>query len=225
MILPCLHDLHIFAALRPFSSFSRCLNPPPPYLSLSMTPSPSPQSEFLEPELDCTLIEHAVRPPSLFAIEKAFSPQEGGAIVLSTGRATERTNAESSMSSDGKANASEDANLRRIWDGTMKEFGVRGKLHQDTSVLMISFANEFDDLHTKAEVDELEAVFKDLYHYRVIRRELSESNELPTLQLSRYLFELVEASCRGSTLLIVYYAGHGIPGKPGELHLAGYGMW
>jgi hypothetical protein len=192
-----------------------------------MAPSPSPQSKFSEQKLDSNLIEPVVCPPSLFAIEKRSNPQERGAVVLSTGRATERTNAESSMSSDGEANAaSKDANLRRIWDGTMKEFGVRGKLHQDTSVLMISFANEFDDLHTKAEVDELETVFRDLYHYRVIRRELLESGiEPPTVQLLRYLLELVDASCRGSTLLIVYYAGHGIPGKPGELHLAGYGMF
>jgi hypothetical protein len=190
-----------------------------------MTPSPSPQSEFLEQKLENNLIESTVCLPSPFAIERAFNPQERGSIVLSTGRATEQTNPESSMSSDGKANAaSEGANLKRIWDDTMKEFGVRGKCHQDTSVLMISFANKFDDLDTKAEVDELETVFKDLYHYQVIRRELSESgNQTPTRQLSRYLLELVDTSRRDTTLLIVYYAGHGIPGKPGELHLAGYG--
>jgi hypothetical protein len=225
MSLPCLLDHHISACLQYFSSFSRFGILFPSYLSLNMTPSPSPQSEFLEQKLESNLIESAVCQPSPFAIEKAFNPQERGSIVLSTGRATEKTNSEPSMSSDGKGNAaSEDANLKSIWDDTMKEFGVRGKPHQDTSVLMISFADEFDDLHTKPEVDKLETVFKDLYHYRVIKRELSESgNQPPTQQLSRYLLELVEASYRDSTLLIVYYAGHGIPGKPGELHLAGYG--
>jgi hypothetical protein len=191
-----------------------------------MTPSLWPQSEFLEQKLDSNLVEPILFPPSPFAIERAFNPRERGCIVLSTGRATEKMNPESSMSSDGKVKAAlEDANLKRIWDDTMKEFGVRGKPHQDTSVLMISFSNEFDDLNTKPEVDELETVFKDLYHYQVIRRELSESgNQTPTLQLSGYLLELVGTSCRDSTLLIVYYAGLGIPGKPGELHLAGYGI-
>jgi hypothetical protein len=134
-------------------------------------------------------------------------------------------NAESWMSSDEKANAaSEDANLKTVWDDTMKDFGVTGKPHRDTAVLMISWAEQFDDLQTKAEVNELGSVFTELFHYTVRKQQLSEfGDKPPSLQISKFLLEFVCEFNSASTILIVYYAGHGIPGKPGELHLAGYG--
>jgi hypothetical protein len=191
-----------------------------------MTPSPSTQSEFFEQNLNNNPIKSTPCLPSSFANEKDFNSHERDSIVLSRDRATENKNEESSISSDRKENpASEDASLKSIWDATMKGFGVTGKPHQDTSVLTISWAKEFDDLHTEAEVNELETVFKELYNYRVIKRQLSELGAgPPSQQLSRYLLEFVDACSSNSTLLIIYYAGHGIPGKPGELHLAGYGM-
>ena len=132
-------------------------------------------------------------------------------------------NAESWMSSDEKANAaSEEAKLKTVWDDTVKDFGVTGKPHRDTAVLMVSWAEKCDDLGTKTEVDELESVFTGLFHYTVRKQQLSESGgKRPSLQISKYLLDFVYEFDSDSTMLIVYYAGHGIPGKPGELHLAG----
>lgn len=190
-----------------------------------MISSSSSQSEFLEQNHDSNLIKSTSCPPSSLADEEASKPHEKNSIDLSGDRITDTTNAESSVSSDRKAKvASEDANLKIIWDDTMKDFGLTAKPHRDTAVLMISWAKEFDDLHTGAEVDELERVFTELFHYRVNKQQLSDSGERPpNLQISKYLIDFVCEFDSNSTLLIIYYAGHGIPGKPGELHLAGYG--
>ena len=133
-------------------------------------------------------------------------------------------NVEPWMSSDERiTTASEDANLKSVWDNTMKNFGVTSKPHHDTAVLLISWVEEFDDLDTKREVNELERVFTELFHYTVRKQQLSElGDKQPNLQISKYLLEFVWEFDSDSTMLIVYYAGHGIPGKPGELHLAGY---
>jgi hypothetical protein len=137
------------------------------------------------------------------------------------GKETDKTDAESPSPSDGQAKvALEDANLRNIWEHTMKDFGFTGKPHRNTAVLMISWIEELDDLHTTAEVNELESVFTELFHYTVVKRQLTGGKK-PGFQVSKHLLEFVETYDSDSTLLIVYYAGHGIPGKPGELHLAG----
>lgn len=186
---------------------------------------PLSQSDFLGQNLDSDLIKSTSCPPSSLADEEASKTQGKNFIALSGDRITDTTYTESSVPSDEKAKAaSEDANLKIIWDDTMKDFGLTGKPHRDTAVLMISWAKEFDDLHTGAEVDELEGVFTELFHYRVDKRQLSDSGERqPSLQISKYLIDFVYEFDSDATLLIVYYAGHGIPGKPGELHLAGYG--
>jgi hypothetical protein len=131
---------------------------------------------------------------------------------------------DSQVPSDGNAKASEaaseDAKLRNVWETSMKDFGIAAKPHRDTVVLMISWAEELDDLHTTEEVNELEAVFTEYFHYKVIKRQLTASKR-PAIQVSKHLVDFIDTYDGESTLLIVYYAGHGIPGKPGELSLAG----
>jgi len=131
--------------------------------------------------------------------------------------------AKSLLSFDGKTSAaSEDVDHKIIWDDTMKDFGLTGKHHQDAAVLMISWAEKSDDLHTKDEVNELESVFMEQFRYTVIKQQLSDSGDRPpSLQISKHLIDFVFKFDGDSILFIVYYAGHGIPGKPGELHLAG----
>jgi hypothetical protein len=178
----------------------------------------------LESKLDNHLDKSTTFPPSSLGNEGAFKSHQTTSIALFTDGVPDKMNAESWISSDEKANAaSEDANLKTVWDDTMKDFGVTGKPHRDTAVLMISWVEQFDDLHTGAEVNELESVFTELFHYTVRKQQLSELGDKPSLQISKYLLEFVCEFDSDSTMLIVYYAGHGIPGKPGELHLAGYG--
>jgi len=134
----------------------------------------------------------------------------------------EDTHEKSSTLADGhEAAALEDANLRSVWQNIMKDFGLTGRPHRNVAVLMLSWANELDDLRTMAEVEKLKCVFKDDFNYKVVQQRLL-ANKRPGLQVARHLAQFVYDYDSDSTLLIVYYAGHGIPGEnPGELHLAG----
>jgi len=102
----------------------------------------------------------------------------------------------------------------------MKDFGLKGKPHRNTAVLMISWIEELDDLYTTTKVNELESVFTEIFHYTAVKRQLTNYKK-PGFQQSKHILEFVKTYDSDSTLLIVYYAGHGIPGKLGELHLAG----
>jgi hypothetical protein len=141
---------------------------------------------------------------------------EGNKIDLECGENEEFA----SIQHGQKTLALEDAAVRRVWQEEMKDFGLRGKTHRNVAVLMISFVNELDDLNITAEVKELGGVFKDIFHYQVVNKQLS-AKKRPGIQLAKHLADFVYEHEDESTLLIVYYAGHGIPGKPGELSLAG----
>jgi hypothetical protein len=78
----------------------------------------------------------------------------------------------SPISTKGKA-ASEDATLKKAWDEVMIDLGSTGKPHRQAAVLMLSWAEELDDLHTLDEVSELQNVFEELFNYEVMKRQLS----------------------------------------------------
>jgi hypothetical protein len=189
----------------------------------------SSQSEFSEQKLESNLIKSASCLPSSLSNKKGSTLDEKDSVARPDNRGTGDLIAEPSALSGGSSNAAlNDAKLKVIWDKIMKDFGLTRKPHRDTAVLMISWAKKFDDLHTEAEVDQLESVFTKLFHYKVEKQQLSNSEDksyIPSLQISQCLINFVRTFDSDSTLLIVYYAGHGIPGKPGELYLAGYGPW
>lgn len=118
--------------------------------------------------------------------------------------------------------------LQSVWDESMKGIGGVGLPHRKCAVLLISWEAKLDDLHTGDEVDALEAVFKDLFRYTVVKKQLAASRLSPHLQVQKILLDFVVDYDDESTLLIVYYAGHGVPGKQdgedngGHLLLAGY---
>jgi hypothetical protein len=123
--------------------------------------------------------------------------------------------------SDKKAEVNaKDANLRNVFENTMRDLGAIGKPHRKAAVLMVSWAEELDDLNTAQEVNDLESVFKEDFHYTVVK-ELLAGDKPPTVQFSKFLSDFVLNYDSESTLLIIYYAGHGTPGKKGELHFTG----
>jgi hypothetical protein len=62
----------------------------------------------------------------------------------------------SPTSTQGMAKAaSENATLKKAWDEVMIDLGPTGKPHRKVAVLMLSWAEELDDLHTQDEVNEL----------------------------------------------------------------------
>ena len=104
-----------------------------------------------------------------------------------------------------------------------------GLPHRKCAVLLISWEPDLDDLNTGEEVDALEAVFKDLFHYSVSKKQLVNSRHPPHLQTQKILLDFVMEYDDEGTLLLVYYAGHGVPGKQDgaddsgiSLLLAGY---
>lgn len=131
-------------------------------------------------------------------------------------------NGNSPSSTKGKAKAaSEDAILKKAFDEVMNDLGSTGKPHRQAAVLMLSWAEELDDLHTQGEISELRTVFEELFNYQVMERKLSGTKKAG-LEIAKHLIDFVTEYDAESALLIVYYAGHGIPGERGELHFAGY---
>ncbi|CAG8977491.1 hypothetical protein HYALB_00009323 [Hymenoscyphus albidus] len=113
-------------------------------------------------------------------------------------------------SPEGQAKAaSEDATLKKAFDDVMSDFGSIGKPHRQAAVLMISWTKELDDLHTKDEVTELQAVSEEQFNYNA------------GLEIAKHLIDFVMKYDSETGLLIVHYADHGIPGKRGELHFTG----
>jgi hypothetical protein len=114
--------------------------------------------------------------------------------------------------------------LQTVWDESMKGVGGVGLPHRSCSVLLISWDEQLDDLHTREEVDALEAVFKNIFRYTVEKKQLVAGKQSPQIQVQKILVDFVYEFDDENTLLIVYYAGHGVPGKqkgegPGSMNL------
>jgi hypothetical protein len=120
----------------------------------------------------------------------------------------------------------EHSDLQTAWDESMKGVGGLGLPHRKCAVLLISWEPKLDDLHTGKEVNDLETVFKDEFNYTVVKKQLVGGEKSPQIQVQKILVDFVYQYDDESTLLIVYYAGHGVPGKvegggPGGILLAG----
>ncbi|MCJ1232526.1 hypothetical protein MMC14_000479 [Varicellaria rhodocarpa] len=77
--------------------------------------------------------------------------------------------------------------------------------YSGTFVLLLRW--EDDDLGTEIEVNNLEVVFGDVYHYD-IKRYLIPSDD-PITQLEYKLNDFRRAYDNGTNLLIIYYGGYG----------------
>jgi hypothetical protein len=65
-------------------------------------------------------------------------------------------------------------------------------------------------------------VLKERYKFNVYDKRLKDGNKTAQVQVNKHLADFVFGEDGKNTLLIVYYAGHGIPGyAPGQLVLAG----
>ena len=111
--------------------------------------------------------------------------------------------------------------------------------HEKIAVILISWDDELDDLHTGEEVanynsplcesiwlinlqvERLQRVFQDKYNFMVYRKQINDKKS-PQAQVQKYLADFRYDEDGERTLLIVYYAGHGFAGdRAGTLNLAG----
>lgn len=110
------------------------------------------------------------------------------------------------------------ARFHGLWDERMKDKGGNGWPHEKTAVLLISWHETLDELKVEEEVGRLHTTFQSLYDYTVTRKYIMP-DKLAQVQLSKFLADFVFDNDNQETLLIIYYAGHGIGGKPGQLVL------
>jgi hypothetical protein len=75
-----------------------------------------------------------------------------------------------------------------------------------------------------SKIQRLESVLKNVYNYNVENVLVdSRLNVLPQIQASQAVANFVAHNDQEDTLLIVYYAGYGSPGKaPGGLNMSAY---
>ncbi|KAI4175771.1 MAG: hypothetical protein LQ343_001384 [Gyalolechia ehrenbergii] len=94
--------------------------------------------------------------------------------------------------------------------------------YERVAVLQISWDIACDDLNTTGEVDELARVWREVYRYKVRNIRLTCNGEqLAQVQINKTIADFVFDEDGPSTLLLVYYAGHGTPGhQPGRLELS-----
>jgi len=78
--------------------------------------------------------------------------------------------------------------------------------HSGAYVLLLRW--EDDDVGTEKEISDLEELFRAVYHYAT-ERYLIPSDD-PTTQLEYRLNDFRRASDNGTSLLIIYYGGHGV---------------
>ncbi|KAI9798991.1 MAG: Phosphatidylinositol-4-phosphate 5-kinase [Piccolia ochrophora] len=95
--------------------------------------------------------------------------------------------------------------------------------YENIAVLLIYWDKESNDLNISEEVETLQTVFETEFHYDVSLAPLkSHSGQLAQVQVNYELAQFVYKKDGPKTLLIVYYAGHGTPGRiPGRLELSG----
>ncbi|KAI4595699.1 Phosphatidylinositol-4-phosphate 5-kinase [Pestalotiopsis sp. 9143b] len=117
----------------------------------------------------------------------------------------------------------QDSRLKTAWDGVMGGLKTKHNAHEKVSALLLSWHPDVDDLKTDQEVRDLEEVFKSTFKYETTRATLTNgAKKSAQIQVHRHLSQFVYDNDDGNTLLIIYYAGHGRPGKdPGGLHLTG----
>ncbi|KAH7063889.1 hypothetical protein BKA63DRAFT_572767 [Paraphoma chrysanthemicola] len=95
---------------------------------------------------------------------------------------------------------------RTIFNKNMKNKPVK---HDRVHVLIWTWGKEIDDLGVQEEVDRLEQVFKEKYYFGVERQVLDDL-EKADHQLNEYLSSFMKRHDESNTLLIFYYAGHGL---------------
>jgi len=118
----------------------------------------------------------------------------------------------------------EDSEYQVLWSKTMDQGNYKNSsTYQKVEALLLCWAEECDDLVTRAEVHRLKEVLEDKFNYNAHIEAID--NSIPQklqVQINAKVAAFVAAHDGPNTLLIVYYAGHGKPGEHfGDLQFLG----
>ena len=123
----------------------------------------------------------------------------------------------------------ENSEYQVLWSNTMDEGKYKSSsTYTNANVLLVCWSESSDDLCVKEEVTKLKDTFETRlkYNAEIAYLEATASRRLQ-VQVNGIVQRFIDAHDGPNTLLIVYYAGHGKPGKyygSLELHgLVGYG--
>ena len=116
--------------------------------------------------------------------------------------------------------------MQLAWGDVMdssSEIFTSSTRYRDVHVLMLSWEDQYDDLKVQGELDELGAVFRDTYNFKVTHEQLTRREKKRTqTQINKIVADWVYLHDGTKTLLIVYFAGHGRRGsKDGDLEITG----
>ena len=115
-----------------------------------------------------------------------------------------------------------------LWSNIMDKGNyMKSPGYNKVAVLLLCWEQSSGDFSTEEEVKKLEAVFVDKFGYKTIVEKLNAYNQKRLqVQVNAKVANFVEAYDAPNALLIVYYAGHGKPGKYfGDLEIFGFVMW
>ena len=127
---------------------------------------------------------------------------------------------------DGLQDESDDSKYQVRWNNTMDR-GKWGKpsRYKHVHVLLLYWHESCGDMSTEEEVDELKAVFEHLFQYHTEKAPLVAGSGGRKVQttINRIVSTFIDQYDGPDNLLIVYYAGHGMPDKDkyGHLQLLG----
>ncbi|KAF2633868.1 hypothetical protein BU25DRAFT_328197 [Macroventuria anomochaeta] len=99
--------------------------------------------------------------------------------------------------------------MQRWWDKAFQQQWslLEGSGYSNVAVLLLKWADELDELKTRDEVEELEALFRERFHFHTEIVELDLASK-PQLQMNRCLSTFIEKHDGPHRLHIVYYSGH-----------------
>ena len=115
----------------------------------------------------------------------------------------------------------EDSELQLRWSRIMDEGQYKtSSTYTKVEVLLLCWEDNFSDMATKQEIDDLKATFENRFNYHAEIKYLNTTKL--QVRMNHIVAAFVEEHDGPNTLLIVYYAGHGKPGSNyGDLELFG----
>ncbi|KAL5375336.1 hypothetical protein DPSP01_011246 [Paraphaeosphaeria sporulosa] len=101
------------------------------------------------------------------------------------------------------------AEMQMWWDEAIVRNMDLPDGYAKVAVLLVKWEDELDELKTRAEAEELSAVFRDRFHFVTETVELNVSSK-PQQQMRTYMSAFIQKHDGPHNLLIVYYTGHGM---------------